>query len=1364
MAGLFTVVISDYVIPMALEWGSGNVWELIKKHAPSKSSQEKLYSMLEQYVSKTFCSKDIEFIAPVCELLYKSIDEGSHELISEQAYKKIMTLISDKNKSGVSRDVMIESLTALIASDDLVYRTYMINLQHRISEPAPPSMPIHQQDNSTALLFWNAGKAWYDDMRAPGARFYSMAIVDYILPSGATEPERSEYKFPFRASDTNEQTVECKRFSELLHKKGSVYHKGHFMLVGEGGIGKTTTLMSAMQDTYEGGEFHGDESIIPLFVELSLAPDSQDSPAYAGTSSTAVHRLIYAALMKTWSHKSRSSILFECMNDRSNIAKDTVRAYLQSATEDSTRYVFLVDGLNEVSPEPFKDHRSSSAQERILHEIEQMVDEYKDLNITIIITGRSSVSLGPAFHTFYLRGLAEEDIKAYLCQNGKSEDECDKILRNDQGLMDVLAIPMFLTMYTKLSDTEGVITRGELMKVFFHERLSLRNENDIYRQADISAKIDADEEQSIMGSMTRSTITLSIQWLFLDILIPEIAMRMEAAGLFHVSEKDVRALLETLFKNQNSLYCGQYKAFSNQCFEKRLIGETPEDVITDFINAHQNRPAKYCKTFLNYCISSMGILYKAGSDSYGFVHQHFRDYFASVCNVNQMKIACISFEEGNRTASEDLLQKYQEAPLNPLLMLYIGEYLGEHHNSPTSAPINTILDEETQFERRLISALLNVYRNENQTNLYGVHNLVEILKRVRKDLSGANFHALDLRRCRFNNVHMDTCKGINFKNAVINASSWLIEGHTGTVSSVCYSPNGSYLVTASLDKTARVWDAYSGELVHTLKGHMQWVNCACFNPTGDRIVTSSIDNTARIWNAATGNIIHILTGHTGQLLYTCFSPKGDLIVTTSRDNTACVWDSDSGNLLHILKGHTDLVSRACFSPNGKQIITSSSDHTARIWDANSGVNIHVLSNHSGSVKFACYSPDGSCIVTTSGDHNAYIWDSDSGNLLNTLAGHTNGVRSASYSPDGKYIVTSSDDHTARIWNAKSGMLLHTLSYHTSFVFIASFNPYGDRIVTASNDKTACIWDTDSGSLLHVLKGHTGALLTACFSPDGRYIATSSIDGSARIWSVRFGFQVHSLAGSNNSLESARYNQDETSILLQSIDGSALKWDIHSGTFSHSLKGQSEWKYKKLCNFDGKYKAKLTNDGCIYIYDASSGSQSCVLKGHTDSVTSICFSKDHKFIATASSDKTARIWDASDGKLLHTLTGHGGLVRSAIYGPSNNSIVTASYDNTARIWDAQSGCLIHTLKGHTNWVTSACFNSDGSRVLTASFDDTVRIWDAKSGKQLQTIYKVSGLYIKGVNFSNINPNSSITPVQRDILRQYGAVLPEEFANT
>jgi WD40 repeat protein/TPR repeat protein len=321
------------------------------------------------------------------------------------------------------------------------------------------------------------------------------------------------------------------------------------------------------------------------------------------------------------------------------------------------------------------------------------------------------------------------------------------------------------------------------------------------------------------------------------------------------------------------------------------------------------------------------------------------------------------------------------------------------------------------------------------------------------------------------------------------------------VISAAYSPDGTRIVTASADKSARIWDA-SARVVR-LTGHGGYVFSAAYSPDGIRIVTASTDKTARVWDARTGAQLSVLdTGH-GNVLYTAaYSPDGSRIVTAETDKTARIWDAHSGKQLAALTGHGDSVYSAAYSPDGGRIVTASADKTARIWDARTYVQFAALSGHSGYVYSALYAPDGGRIVTASADKTARIWDARTGVQLAVLSGHGESVISAAYSPDGTHIVTASGDKTARIWDARTGLQLAVLTGHGDPVNSAAYSPDGMRIVTAARDRTARIWDARTGMPLAVLLGHGDWVVGAAYSPDGARIVTASMDATARIWDAR----------------------------------------------------------------------------------------------------------------------------------------------------------------------------------------------------------------------------------------------------------------------
>ena len=154
------------------------------------------------------------------------------------------------------------------------------------------------------------------------------------------------------------------------------------------------------------------------------------------------------------------------------------------------------------------------------------------------------------------------------------------------------------------------------------------------------------------------------------------------------------------------------------------------------------------------------------------------------------------------------------------------------------------------------------------------------------DVPGAQGIILEvLTNPEFSRIRTQAAIGVFQDVRAADAELAVLSGHGDRVYSAAFSPDGTRIVTASYDKTARIWDAHTGAQLAVLSGHGTGVASAAYSPDGMRIVTASFDKTARIWDARTGAQLTVLLGH-GKGLYTAaYSPDGTHIVTASIDKT-----------------------------------------------------------------------------------------------------------------------------------------------------------------------------------------------------------------------------------------------------------------------------------------------------------------------------------------------------------------------------------------------------------------------------------------------------------------------------------------------
>ena len=251
------------------------------------------------------------------------------------------------------------------------------------------------------------------------------------------------------------------------------------------------------------------------------------------------------------------------------------------------------------------------------------------------------------------------------------------------------------------------------------------------------------------------------------------------------------------------------------------------------------------------------------------------------------------------------------------------------------------------------------------------------------------------------------CRELRREVAAFRWPPVVLEGHTGDVSSVCALINGR-VVSASYDRTLRVWNAMTGACERVLAGHTGIV-CGVCSLSDGRLVSASSDRSLRVWSVTTGVCERVLQGHTDAVWSVC-APTDDRVVSGSHDTTLRVWNISTGACEHVLVGQSEFVSKICALANGRFVFSSSD--ALRVWGTATGACERVI-NDTHIVKITCILSDNNLVV----DLTLGVWNASTGVRERAFNSDLSlWAQDGCTLPDGRVVYTTRRSHTLRVWN------------------------------------------------------------------------------------------------------------------------------------------------------------------------------------------------------------------------------------------------------------------------------------------------------------------------------------------------------------
>ncbi|HEX3146520.1 MAG TPA: TIR domain-containing protein [Gemmataceae bacterium] len=534
-------------------------------------------------------------------------------------------------------------------------------------------------------------------------------------------------------------------------------------------------------------------------------------------------------------------------------------------------------------------------------------------------------------------------------------------------------------------------------------------------------------------------------------------------------------------------------------------------------------------------------------------------------------------------------------------------------------------------------------------------------------------------------------------------------GHTDSVRSVAFSPDGRQALSGSSDKTVRLWEVSTGACVRVLEGHTESVYSVAWSPDGRQALSGSWDTTVRLWDLGTGQCVRVLEGHTDGVFSVAWSPDGRQALSGSGDATVRLWDVATGSCARVLKGHTRSVYCVIWSSEGTQALSGSADNSMRLWDLAAGSCVRVLEGHNAGVTSVTWSSGNRHVLSGSWDDTVRLWDMATGSCVRMLAGHTGGVYSVPWSSDGRQALSGSDDKTVRLWDVGTGKCVRVLEGHTEGVKSVAWTPDGRQTLSGANDKKVRLWDVGTGKCVRALDGHTESVNSVSWSPDGRQALSGSEDKTVRLWDAVTGRCVRVLKGHTGNVLSVSWSADGGQALSGADDKTVRLWEVETGKGERVLEGHTEGVLCVAWSPDGRQGLSSSRDNEVRLWDVGTGKCVRVLEGHTSSVWSVTWSPDGRQALSGSLDNTVRLWDVATGRCVRVLEGHKESVFSVAWSSDGRQAVSGSGDNTVRLWDVGTGRCLGVFAGHSNAIMSVAFLPDG-HIVSAAFNGVWRVWD------------------------------------------------------
>lgn len=575
----------------------------------------------------------------------------------------------------------------------------------------------------------------------------------------------------------------------------------------------------------------------------------------------------------------------------------------------------------------------------------------------------------------------------------------------------------------------------------------------------------------------------------------------------------------------------------------------------------------------------------------------------------------------------------------------------------------------------------------------------------------------------------------NSKNAQV-IRTWSSNGHGGA--SIAISPDGktlavgsgnkpfrpeSHPTTSPSDTSIELWDLPSGNLLGRLYGHTNSVASLAFTPDGQTLASGGLDGQIILWDVRARAEIRRLPRQDGEIRNLSFNRDGTALASAGGNdrNDFCVWDTSSGKRLTRLQPDGYQIYCVSFSPDGSVLAAAGQTGIVYLYDTQT----YQITSSFKVAKYFIWSiawhPSRHVLLVGSRIGAAYV-ELDRGNLVQPFDGVGAEVTTVGFDPTGQIALVACLNGTLSAWeiprpgeSQQAVLWVPRDEYRTDYYVIGSMDISADNALVAATtrDRFARIWDTISRDEICHLGPHPQTVTSVSFSPDTKYFATTS--DIARIWNLRTGQFISLESSGDQGLAWGCFSHDGRLFATAAQSGMVRIWDARTAKLLRSTDQQAppssymDPARSTCCCFspDDQILAVSTS-GPINLWSVTDGQKLRSLGTNVHALR-MAFSPDGKLLVSGGQGNQPAVWDVTTGQLLYRLVGHTEGAWGVAFSPDGTRIATASLDGTVRLWDVQSHRQEISIQAPGDQY-SVSFSKDGKMLLGAA-NVAINLWPA-----------------------------------------------------